>query len=96
MDKKQILFNIDQVRREVRSGGEVIKALEIFERTVREEPEPLAVVEGGWLDSVAGLRPYLFLADKGCAFGTNADDGAMPKACRPVTVKVYARKPHDA
>jgi len=84
VNAKQILFHIEQVRLEARSGGEVLKALEVFERNVREEPEPLAE---GYV-SQRGMQEYEEMRWTLSIYPRHSKHANIP-----VTVTVTKRKP---
>lgn len=79
LSQTQILWYIEQVRHEVRSGGEVIKALEIFEREVKERQGKVLAVVDGWanLGALDGDK----VAD-GCVFVVSPIKAIFPDAVR--------------
>lgn len=55
MNKQQVRFYAEEIRRAYRSGGEVLKAVTIMEEAANAEPEPLVVMETWMQKGLAGL-----------------------------------------
>lgn len=82
-----VLLCIEEVRREVRSGGEVLKALEILERTAKDVSLDVLAVTDGWWEQVSG-RLWQAGRDAGQLQLVPRPDGET----LPVTITIRERK----
>jgi len=58
MRNKQARFFLDALRREARSGGEVLKCLEVFERAIEDDEKTVVLADEPATVWIRGSRAY--------------------------------------